>query len=107
MYLTKKIMQRDFLGGIDMAKINYVDAKPANRLLVELDTGMVLYVNMTEKIKTCRFLDLQQEEVFKKVFTDGSAVYWADGFISLTLNEIYEMNRVARSQAEQARSNVI
>lgn len=90
-----------------MAKISYVDAKPAHRLLVELDTGMVMYVNMTEKIKTCRFLDLQQEEVFKNVFTDGSAIYWSDGFISMTLNELYEMNRVARNASEQAKASAI
>lgn len=77
-----------------MARISYVEAKAAHRLLVELDTGMVLYVNMSDKLDTCRFLDLKNDEVFKNVQTDGNMIYWSDGFISMTLNEIYQLNNV-------------
>ena len=77
-----------------MARISYVEAKAAHRLLVELDTGMVLYVNMSDKINTCRFLDLKNDEVFKNVQTDGNMVYWSDGFVNMTLNEIYQLNNV-------------
>ena len=77
-----------------MARISYVEAKAAHRLLVELDSGMVLYVNMSDKIDTCRFLDLKNDDVFKNVQTDGNMVYWCDGFINMTLNEIYQLNNV-------------
>lgn len=90
-----------------MARISYVEAKPAHRLLVELDTGMVLYVNMTDKIETCRFLDLKDDNVFKDVETDGSAIYWNYGFISMTLNEIYELNKVNDSGSPTSASQVI
>ncbi len=81
-----------------MARISYVEPKPAHRLLVELDTGMVMYINMTEKIETCRFLDLKNDDVFNGVTTDGNAIYWNDGFISMTLNELYQLNRIDRPQ---------
>lgn len=77
-----------------MARISYVEAKAAHRLLVELDSGMVLYVNMSDKIDTCRFLDLKNEDIFRNVQTDGNMVYWCDGFINMTLNEIYQLNNV-------------
>ncbi len=77
-----------------MARISYVEAKAAHRLLVELDTGMVLYVNMSDKINTCRFLDLKNDEVFRNVQTDGNMIYWSDGFINMTLNELYQLNNV-------------
>ena len=77
-----------------MARISYVEAKAAHRLLVELDSGMVLYVNMSDKIDTCRFLDLKNDDIFRNVQTDGNMVYWCDGFINMTLNEIYQLNNV-------------
>lgn len=89
-----------------MARISYVEAKAAHRLLVELDTGMVLYVNMADKIETCRFLDLKDDKVFNDVQTDGSAIYWCDGFISMTLNEIYQLNKINVSD-NTPRSNIV
>lgn len=84
-----------------MAKIRYVEAKPAHRLLVELDTGMVMYINMTDKMETCRFLDLKDEEIFRNVDTDGRTIYWNDGFISMTLSEIYQLNKIDCQDTEQ------
>lgn len=81
-----------------MAKISYVEPKSNYRLLVELDTGMVIYINMTDKIETCRFLDLKEEEIFRDVSTDGSAVYWKRGLASMTLHEIYQLNAVDKPE---------
>lgn len=77
-----------------MARISDVEPKRGYRLLVELDSGRVIYLNMSEKIETVRFHDLQNEMLFNQVETDGYALYWDFGRISMSLSEIFEMTRV-------------
>lgn len=79
-----------------MAKIRDVEPKYANRILVELDTGRVFLINMTDKIQTMRFNDLKDEFLFMGATTDGDSVLWDDGRISLSLSEIYDMARVRK-----------
>ncbi len=82
--------------GCKMAKIRDVEPKYANRLLVELDSGRVFLINMTEKIETMRFHDLKDEFLFMSVSTDGDSVIWDNGRISLSLSEIFDMTKVRR-----------
>ena len=77
-----------------MAKIRDVEPKRGYRLLVELDNGSMIYLNMSEKIETVRFHDLQNEILFNQVETDGYALYWDFGRITISLSEIFEMTRV-------------
>lgn len=84
-----------------MAKINDVEARRGYRLLVELDSGRVIYLNMTDKIETVRFHDLKNEALFEQVETDGYALYWDFGRITMSLSEINEMTRVANEQASK------
>lgn len=77
-----------------MAKIRDVEAKYGHRLLLELDNGNVIYLNMTDKLDTVRFHDLKKESIFNDVVTDGYALYWDFGRISMNLSEVYEMTRV-------------
>lgn len=79
-----------------MAKIRDVEPKYANGILVELDTGRVFLINMTDKIQTMRFNDLKDEFLFMGATTDGDSVLWDDGRISLSLSEIYDMTRVRK-----------
>lgn len=82
-----------------MAKINDVEAKRGFRLLIELDTGRVIYLNMTDKIETVRFHDLKDVDFFEQVETDGYSVYWDAGRISMSLTELNEMTRVSVQNA--------
>ncbi|MBQ3545734.1 MAG: DUF2442 domain-containing protein [Lachnospiraceae bacterium] len=84
-----------------MAKISDVEAKRGYRLLVELDSGRVIYLNMTDKIETVRFHDLKNEAIFEQVETDGYALYWDFGRITMSLSEINEMTRIANEQASK------
>ena len=84
-----------------MAKISDVEAKRGYRLLVELDSGRVIYLNMTDKIETVRFHDLKNEAVFEQVETDGYALYWDFGRITMSMSEINEMTRIANEQASK------
>lgn len=79
-----------------MAKIRDVEPKYANRVLVELDSGRVFLINMTDKIETMRFNDLKDEFLFMGAYTDGDSVLWDNGRISLSVSEIFEMTRVRR-----------
>lgn len=90
-----------------MAKIRDVEPKYANRLLVELDSGRVFLINMTDKIETMRFNDLKDEFLFMGAETDGDAVIWDNGRISLSLTEIFEMSRVRRNNETDNNSKAI
>lgn len=81
-----------------MAKIRDVEAKYGYRLLVELDSGNVIYLNMADKIDTVRFHDLQNTMLFSDVETDGYALYWDFGRISISLSEIFEMISVRKEE---------
>lgn len=74
-----------------MAKIRDVEPKYGYRLLIELDTGRIIYLNMSDKVETVRFYDLKSVELFNQVETDGYALYWDFGRITISLSEIYEM----------------
>ena len=101
-----------------MAKIRDVEAKYAYRLLVELDNGNVIYLNMTAKALTDLFrkelgndqLDvkvenLKNENIFNDVETDGYSLYWDFGRISMSLSEIYEMTKI--KSTEEKKNNAI
>lgn len=92
-----------------MAKIRDVEPKYGYRLLVELDSGRLICLNLADKIETVRFHDLKNEAIFEQVETDGYALYWDFGRISISLSEIYEMTDIRRkSSGEQSSSqNVI
>lgn len=74
-----------------MAKIRDVEAKYGYRLLIELDSGRIIYLNMADKIETVRFHDLQDTTLFNHVETDGYALYWDYGRITISLSELFEL----------------
>ena len=76
-----------------MAKIKDVETRKGYRLLVELDNGNVIFVNMADKIETVRFYDLRNEKLFEQVETDGYSLYWDFGRIMISLTEIFAMTR--------------
>ena len=77
-----------------MAKIKDVETRKGYSLLVELDNGNVIFVNMADKIETVRFYDLRNEKLFEQVETDGYSLYWDFGRIMISLTEIFAMTRV-------------
>lgn len=81
-----------------MAKIRDVEPKYGYRLLIELDTGRIIYLNMSDKVETVRFYDLKSVELFNQVETDGYALYWDFGRITISLSEIYEMTSAKREE---------
>lgn len=89
-----------------MAKIRDVEPKYGYRLLIELDNGNIVFLNMADKVETIRFYDLREVDFFNQVETDGYALYWDYGRISISLSEVYEMNRAKREEAEKRKGIV-
>ena len=81
-----------------MAKIREVEPKYGYRLLIELDSGRLIFLNMSEKIETVRFHDLKNEVLFNQVETDGYALYWDFGRICMSLSEVFEMTNGRRTE---------
>ena len=61
---------------------------------------------MADKVETVRFYDLKDVDFFNQVETDGYALFWDYGRISISLSEVYEMNRVKREEAEKRKGIV-
>lgn len=85
-----------------MAKIRDVEAKKGYRLLIELDSGRIIFLNLSEKVETMRFYDLRDEAFFEQVETDGYALYWDFGRICISLSEVYEMTSLRRKEESQS-----
>lgn len=61
------------------------------RLLIELENGHAIILDMECKLGTVRFGMLENKDVFKRVYTDGYSIYWKKGLIRLNLSEIIQM----------------
>ncbi len=61
------------------------------RLFVEMETGSVMVVDLSHKLDTARFGDLQDLELFRSVSTDGDIVSWRDGRVRLTARELMDV----------------
>jgi hypothetical protein len=60
------------------------------RLFVEMETGSVMVVDMSRKLDTARYGDLRDETLFRSVTTDGDAISWGHGRITITVRELME-----------------
>ena len=47
-----------------MSRINDVEARKGYRLIIELQGGNVVFLNMADKVDTIRFFDLKDEDFF-------------------------------------------
>lgn len=90
-----------------MVRIRDVEPKYGYRILVELESGSVIYLNMTEKLETMRFNELKDEFLFQDVYTDGDSIIWANGRITLSLSEVFAMTRVDVEQNQNSETKAI
>lgn len=67
------------------------------RLLIELGNGNYIILNFNQKIKTLRFSELENKDLFKKVYTDGFSIMWSKGKIKISMGEAIEMLQDIRS----------
>jgi len=73
-----------------MAKITQVTPGAGYVLTVRLDNNSVVSIDLKKKLRTVRFSELRDKEVFKGAKTDGKMVYWPGG-LSIDVDEILEI----------------
>ena len=71
-------------------KIAAVRAHDQYLITVRFDNHHSIILDMQEKIKTARFSNLSDLELFYQATTDGRAILWPNG-ISIATNEMVEL----------------
>lgn len=61
------------------------------RLLLEMEGGSTVIVDLSGKLHTMKYAELAEEAFFKTAATDGDYVIWGGGRLSLTVNELMEV----------------
>jgi len=61
------------------------------RLFMEMESGSSVTVDLSVKLHTMKYAELNNEALFKSVKTDGDYVIWGDGRLRLTVNELMEV----------------
>lgn len=77
-------------GGIRLPDIIAVRALQNYRVEVALSNGSTVLLNLESKIETSRFCPLKDEELFKKVTTDGEFIRWTD-LIEISATEVCDI----------------
>jgi len=62
-----------------------------HRLLIELNTGSSITVDLLPKLKTARFAELKDQSVFEDVKTDSETVIWGDGILKIPVFELIDV----------------
>ncbi|GAB6179671.1 hypothetical protein JCM14036_09900 [Desulfotomaculum defluvii] len=74
-----------------MGYIHAVTPLEGYRLLIQLNTGSSITVDLSAKLMTARFAELSDEEVFNNVKTDREIVIWGDGILKIPLFELIDV----------------
>lgn len=61
------------------------------RLLIELNTGSSITVDLLPKLKTARFAELKEQEIFRDVKADDETVIWGDGVLKIPVYELIDV----------------
>lgn len=61
------------------------------RLYVEMEGGSTAIVDFTGRFNTMKYAELSDEKYFKTVKTDGDYVFWGDGRLKITVNELMKV----------------
>lgn len=61
------------------------------RLLMEMEGGSTVIVDLSNKLRTMKYSELADKGFFKTATTDGDYVIWGDGRLRLTANELIEI----------------
>ncbi len=74
-----------------MGNIHTVTPLEGFRLLVAFNNGSSITVDLYAKLKTVRFAELSDKELFNDVKTDkanGETIVWGDGLLKIPLFEL-------------------
>jgi hypothetical protein len=74
-----------------MGTIRSVIPLEGYRLLIELNTGSSITVDLLPKLKTVRFAELKDQKIFQDVRTDSETVIWGDGVLKIPVFELIDV----------------
>ena len=61
------------------------------RLLMEMEGGSIVIVDLSNKLRTMKYAELADVAFFKTAETDGDYVIWRSRRLRLTVNELMEV----------------
>lgn len=61
------------------------------RLFMEMESGSSVIVDLSVKLDTIKYGELEDEALFKNVRTDGDYVIWGDGHVKVTVRELMDV----------------
>lgn len=61
------------------------------RLVIELNNGSSITVDLSSKLKTARFAELSDKRVFNDVRTDSDNVVWGDGILKISALQLIDV----------------
>ncbi len=79
------------MGGVVMATVRSVIPLEGYRLVIEMDTGSSVMVDLQKKLKTARFAELADVSVFQTVKAVGETVIWGDGVLKVPISELIDV----------------
>jgi hypothetical protein len=61
-------------------------------LMVQLDNGSSVILNLKNKLGTIRFGIISDIELFRRAITDGSFIRW-DNKLEISVNEVFQLTQ--------------
>lgn len=61
------------------------------RLFMEMESGSSVIVDLSVKLDTMRYMELEDKSLFQKARTDGDYVIWGDAQVKLTARELMDV----------------
>jgi len=74
-----------------MGYVRSVISLEGYRLLIELNTGSSITVDLSPKLKTARFAELADQSVFNNVKVDSETIIWGDGVLKIPVFELIDV----------------
>lgn len=74
-----------------MGYIRAVSPLKSCRLLMEMDSGSSVIVDLSIKLNTMKYRELSSEALFDSVVTNGDYVIWGGGRVKVTVSELMEI----------------
>ena len=73
-----------------MSRIKDIVPQEDYRLLVQLDNGSSIMLNLESRLQTVRFGMLADKTLFRQAVTDGSYIRWGD-LIEISVTEVFQL----------------
>ena len=61
------------------------------RLFMDMESGSSVIVDLSAKLDTIKYGELEDEQLFKKVRTDGNYVIWGNNQVKVTVRELLDV----------------